>query len=144
MSALTLAIAQKIVADALSHARAQKMNPLSVVVLDARGSLVAAATEDNNAMGRWQVAFGKAYGSLFMGVGSKRLGTMAADRPHFVGALANIPEGGMIPVAGGVLIRDPATNTILGVVGVSGDTSDNDEAAASTGISAAGLKADGG
>jgi uncharacterized protein GlcG (DUF336 family) len=144
MSVLTLATAQKIVTDALAHARAQKMNPLSIVVLDARGSLVAAATEDNNSLGRWQIAFGKANGSLFMGVGSKRLGTMAADRPAFVGALANIPSAGLIPVAGGVLIRDSATNAVLGCVGVSGDTSDNDEAAASTGIAAAGFKADGG
>lgn len=144
MTALTLATAQKIVADALSHARAQKMNPLSVIVLDARGSLVSAGTEDNNSMGRWQIAFGKAYGSLFMGVGSKRLGTMAADRPAFIGALAHLPAGGMIPVAGGVLIRDAATNAILGAVGVSGDSSDNDEAAASAGIHNAGFKADGG
>ena len=144
MTALTLATAQKISADALTHARAQKMNPLSVIVLDARGSLVAAGTEDNNSMGRWQIAFGKAYGSLFMGVGSKRLGTMAADRPAFIGALAHLPAGGMIPVAGGVLIRDAATNAVIGAVGVSGDTSDNDEAAASTGIGNAGFKADGG
>ena len=144
MTALTLATAQKIIADALTHARAQKMNPLSVIVLDARGSLVAAGTEDNNSMGRWQIAFGKAYGSLFMGVGSKRLGTMAADRPAFIGALAHLPAGGMIPVAGGVLIRDAATNAVIGAVGVSGDTSDNDEAAASTGIGNAGFKADGG
>ena len=108
------------------------------------GSLVAAGTEDNNSMGRWQIAFGKAYGSLFMGVGSKRLGTMAADRPAFIGALAHLPAGGMIPVAGGVLIRDAATNAVIGAVGVSGDTSDNDEAAASTGIGNAGFKADGG
>ena len=144
MTALTLATAQKIIADALTHARAQKMNPLSVVVLDARGSLVAAGTEDNNSMGRWQIAFGKAYGSLFMGVGSKRLGTMAADRPAFIGALAHLPAGGMIPVAGGVLIRDAATNAVIGAVGVSGDTSDNDEAAAAMGIGNAGFKADGG
>ena len=143
MSALTLAHAQKIVAEALGLARTQKMNPLSVIVLDARGALVAAATEDNNGFGRWQIAFGKAYGALFMGVGSKKLGTMAVDRPHFVNALANIPAHGLIPVAGGVLIRD-AAGAIVGAVGVSGDTSDNDEASATAGIVAVGMKADGG
>jgi len=143
MSALLLASAQTIVARALAHARDKKFNPMAVIVLDARGALLAAATEDGNSLGRWQVAFGKAYGALFMGMGSKKLGAMAVERPHFIGALAQLPVHGLIPVAGGVLIRD-AERQIIGAVGVSGDTSDNDEAAATAGVVAAGMTADGG
>lgn len=143
MSAILLAQAQAIVTHVLEHARAKQMNPLSVIVLDGRGALVAAATEDGNALGRWRVALAKASGALFMGLGSRRLGAMAAERPHFMAALAHLPTEGLVPVAGGVLIRDAAGN-ILGAVGVSGDTSDNDEAAAAQGIGAVGLSSDGG
>jgi uncharacterized protein GlcG (DUF336 family) len=143
MSALLLASAQTILAKALEYARGKQFKPMAIVVLDARGSLVAAATEDGNALGRWQVAFGKAYGALFMGAGSRRLAAMASERPHFIGALAHLPAAGLIPVAGGVLIRD-GQGEIVGAVGVSGDTSDNDEAAGAAGVVAAGFAADGG
>ena len=76
-----------------------------------------------------------------MGLGSRTLGTMAAQRPHFVAAVTHAVGGMLIPVAGGVLIRDGA-GALLGAVGISGDTSDNDETAAVAGIEAAGLKAD--
>jgi uncharacterized protein GlcG (DUF336 family) len=143
MSVLSLAAAQTIVQSALQHARGQKLKPLAVVALDARGSLVAAGVEDGNSLGRWQIAFGKAYGCLFLGVGARKVEALATDRPLFFGAVAHLPTGGVIPVQGGVLVRD-AAGEILGAVGVSGDLSANDEAAAVAGVEAAGLKADAG
>jgi uncharacterized protein GlcG (DUF336 family) len=143
MSDLTLAAAQTIVTEALAHARANNFNPIGLVVLDARGALKASACEDGVSLMRWKVAFGKAYGAVAWGAGSKKIEKIAADRPQFMSAVAHLADGGILPVGGGVLIRD-AQNRILGAVGVSGDTSDNDELAASVGIQAAGLVADGG
>ena len=143
MTALSLPTAQTIIAGALSHARSKGLKPMAIIALDARGSLIAAATEDGNALGRWKIALGKAYGALFFGVGSKKLGAMALERPHFMAAAAHLAADGMIPVAGGALIRD-REGQVIGAVGASGDTSDNDEAAATAGIVAAGLTADGG
>lgn len=143
MTDLTLAAAQTIVTQALAHARANNFNPLGIVVLDARGSLKASAAEDGTSLMRWKVAFGKAYGSVAWGAGSKKIEKMAADRPNFFAGVAHLADGGILPVGGGVLIRD-GDNRIIGAVGVSGDTSDNDELAASVGIKAAGHVADGG
>lgn len=142
MSQLTLAQAQTIVRVALEHARSNKFSPMGVAVLDARGSLRAFAAEDGTSQQRSVVAIGKANGCLAMGVGSRRLEAMALQRPHFVGALAASVSGPFIPVAGGVLIKQGGA--IIGAVGVTGDTSDNDEAAALAGIKAAGLEGDGG
>jgi len=143
MSDLSLAAAQTIVNQALAHARANKFNALGIVVLDARGSLKASAAEDGTSLMRWKVAFGKAYGSIAWGAGSKKIEKMAADRPNFFAGVAHLVDGGILPVGGGVLIRD-AEGRIVGAVGVSGDTSDNDELAASVGIKAAGFTPDGG
>lgn len=143
MTDLTLAAAQTIVTQALAHARANNFNPLGIVVLDARGSLKACAMEDGTSLMRWKVAFGKAYGSVAWGAGSKKIEKLAADRPNFFAGVAHLADGGILPVGGGVLIRD-GDNRIIGAVGVSGDTSDNDEAAATAGIKAAGHVADGG
>lgn len=143
MTDLTLAAAQTIVETALAHARANSYNPIGIVVLDARASLKASAAEDGTSLMRWKVAFGKAYGSIAWGAGSKKIEKMAADRPNFFAGVAHLADGGILPVGGGVLIRD-AQNRIVGAVGISGDTSDNDEAAAVAGIKAAGFVADGG
>ncbi len=143
MTELTLAAAQTIVTEALAHARASKFNPVGVVVLDARGSLKASGVEDGTSLVRWKVAFGKAYGSIAWGAGSRKIEKMATDRPNFFAGVAHLVDGGILPVGGGVLIRD-ANNAIIGAVGISGDTSDNDEAAAVAGIKAAGHAADGG
>ena len=113
-----------------------------IVVLDERGALKAAAAEDGTSLNRADIALGKARGALGMGVGSRGLEKMAKDRPHFIAAASHALPA-LIPVAGGVLIRD-AKGQIAGVVGVSGDTSDNDEKAAAAGIAAAGYTADGG
>jgi uncharacterized protein GlcG (DUF336 family) len=139
---LTLATAQSIVRDALAHARGAKFKPLAIVVLDARGTVTAAASEDGTSLKRHDVALGKARGALAFNVGSRKLGEMAVERPHFLAGVAHA-IGAVVPVAGGVLIRD-AQGAVIGVVGVSGDTSDNDEAAAAAGIVASGLVADGG
>lgn len=143
MSALTLEAAQKIIEVGLAHARGSKMNPMGIVVLDARGALKASAMEDGTSLMRWRVAFAKAYGAVGMGAGTRRLATMAAERPAFISAATHLAEMGLVPVAGGVLIKN-ATGELLGAVGVSGDTSDNDEIVACAGIEAAGLVSDAG
>jgi uncharacterized protein GlcG (DUF336 family) len=141
MTDLTLAQARTILDAALSHSRAAGFKPLAIAVIDARGALKAFAAEDGTSLKRGEVAKGKAYGAVALGVGSRAIGKMAADRPHFVAAVTHVVGGGLIPVAGGVLIRG-ASGQLLGAVGVSGDTSDNDEVAASAGIAAAGLVSD--
>ena len=141
MPDLTLASAQQIISSALAHARTKNFKPLAVAVLDARGALKAYAAEDKMSLRRFDIARGKAYGAIAMGIGSRTLGKMAAERPHFVAAAGNAIGGTLIPVAGGVLIKT-AQGELVGAVGISGDTSDNDEAAAMAGIEAAGFKAD--
>ena len=141
MTAITLAQAQTIVSAALAFSREKKFSPMAVIVLDARGVPKAYAAEDNTALRRYDIAHGKAYGSLAMGVGSKTLGLRAVERPHFVGAVNGAIGGAMIPVAGGVLIR--VNGEVVGCVGVTGDSSDNDDLAARAGIAAvASLTAD--
>ena len=143
MSELTLKACQTIIETAEKHARANNFNPLAIIVLDNRGSLRTGMTEDGTSLMRWKVAFAKAWGAVAWGAGSKRIEKIAEDRPAFMGAVAHLADGGILPVGGGVLIRDAAGN-LIGGVGVSGDSSDNDEAAATAGIEAAGFKADGG
>jgi uncharacterized protein GlcG (DUF336 family) len=140
MSHLTLAQAQTIITAALAHARGKNLAPMGVAVLDARGVLKAYAAEDGTSLRRADIAIGKAYGALSMGVGSRTLGVRAQERPHFIAAVTHAVGGSMVPVPGGVLIK--GENGFLGAVGVTGDTSDNDEAAALAGIAAAGLTAD--
>jgi uncharacterized protein GlcG (DUF336 family) len=141
MTQLTLANAQVIVTAALAHAREKSFAPMAVAVLDARGALKTFAAEEGTALRRPDIAVGKAYGALSMGVGSRTLGKRAEERPHFIAAVTHAIGGSMIPVAGGVLIRGD-DNSIIGAVGITGDTSDNDEAAALAGLAAAGLTAD--
>ncbi len=138
---MKLEIAQKVLAAALAHARDKKMQPLAVVVLDARGALKAAAAEDGTSLKRSEIAIGKAHGSLAMGLGSRTLFKRAETQPYFIAAVTHAVGGSLVPVPGGVLMRDNAGG-LLGAVGISGDTSDNDEAAAVAGIKAAGLQAD--
>jgi uncharacterized protein GlcG (DUF336 family) len=140
---LTLETAQTIATVALRTAREKSFKPLSVVVYDARGALKALLSEDGTSLKRAEIAMGKAYGALAMGVGSRALHKMANDRPYFVAAATHAVGGQLVPVPGGVLIKD-AQGGILGAVGVSGDTSDNDEIAAAAGIEAAGLVFDAG
>ena len=141
MSNVSMAQASIIVDKALEHARAQKFKPLGVAVLDSGGHLVAFKREDKSGILRFDIAFGKAWGALGMGFGSRNLFGRAAQNPGFFTALAAASGGRLVPNPGGVLIRD-AAGDIIGCVGISGDTSDRDELCAIAGIEAAGLKAD--
>ncbi|MEI9889250.1 MAG: heme-binding protein [Caulobacteraceae bacterium] len=118
------------------------MKPLTVAVVDAGGSLICFQRNDGAPPLRPAIAIGKAAGAVGFGVPSRRLSDMAVERPHFVGAIGHLAPYGLIPVAGGVNVVD-GEGRIIGAVGVSGDTSDNDEVAAIAGIAAAGLKAQG-
>lgn len=143
MTRLTLAAANDIVTGAFAKAGALGLKPLSVAVLDAGGHLVAFQKQDGSSMLRFEIASGKAYGALSLGMGSRQVETTAKERPHFMAGLSGVSGGKIVPVPGGVLIRDK-DRQIIGAVGISGDTSDNDEAAAVAGIEGAGLQADGG
>ena len=116
------------------------MKPLSCVVVDAGGHVIAFQRQDGTSFLRLDIARGKAAGALALGVNSRRLEEMAKERPHFIGALAHLTPGGLAPVAGGVIVKGP-DGLPIGAVGVTGDTSDNDEVAALAGIAAAGLTA---
>jgi uncharacterized protein GlcG (DUF336 family) len=135
---LTLKQAQTILDATLKKGREKNMRPLAVAVLDARGCLVAYAMEDGGLL-REVVAKGKAYGALGMGRSSRVLEQLAKDRPHFMNAIIEASAGRLVPVPGGVLVKKDGA--IVGAVGVSGDTSDNDEVAAVAGIEAAGFAA---
>jgi len=137
---ISLDQAQTIVAGALKEGRSLGLKPLSVVVLDAGGHMVAFAREDNSSNLRPQIAMAKASGALALGVSSRTIGDMAIERPTFINAAAGLNPAGIVPAAGGVLVRN-AVGELIGAVGVTGDTSDNDEAAALAGIKAAGLSA---
>lgn len=138
---VTLARASAIVDAVLKAARDQKHMPQTVVVLDAGGHVVCAKREDGSGIVRFEIAFGKAYGALGMGWGSRTMMERAAPNPNFLTAIAAASGGRLVPNPGGVLIRD-AANVIIGAVGISGDTGDNDEIIAVAGIEEAGLKAD--
>lgn len=138
MPDLTLSAAQKIVAVALQTARERNLAPIAVAVYDARGALRAFAAEDGTSLRRAEIAMGKAQGALALGLPSRAITKMAAERPSFVAAVTHAVGGALIPAPGGVLLRD-GNRALLGAVGISGDTSDNDEAAAATAVEAAGL-----
>ena len=137
MPDLTLDAAQSIIAGALAHARGENLKPLAVAVLDARGVLKAAAVEDGTSLRRFDVAHGKAHGALALGIGSRAIQKRAEQQPTFIAAVTHVAGGALVPVAGGVLIKDG--DALLGAIGISGDTSDNDERAALAGIAAGGL-----
>jgi len=137
---VTLAKASTIVDIALKKGRETNCAPLTVAVLDAGGHLVAFKREDKSGILRFDIAYGKAWGALGMGFGSRELADRAGKNPLFFGVLATVSQGRFVPVPGGLLIKD-ADGAVLGAVGISGDTSDKDEVCAVTGIEAAGLKA---
>ena len=140
-AAIGLAAARTIVVRALGHARSSDFPPMTVAVLDAAGRLVAFAGEDGSSLLRERIARGKAHGALNMGVGSRSLAARAASNPAFVNSLVSLAEGNLVPVPGGVLIRDE-NDRVIGAVGVSGHSPDDDEACAIHGITACDLRAD--
>lgn len=138
---LDLNAASQIVDSALAHARREGLAPMTVAALDARGAIVALKMEDGSSLLRPEIASGKAWGALAMGFGTRNLAGRAEKLPSFFGALADLAHGRVLPVPGGVLVRDGA-GVIIGAVGASGDIADNDEACVVRGIEAAGLHAD--
>ena len=138
MTAITLKQANKIIQTALVKARELNLAPLTVVVLDAAGHLKAMQREDGASMIRQQIATAKAFGAVNMGVSSRSLAGVALQRPDFMNALIDVSDGKIMPVPGGVLIRDPE-NKLVGAIGISGDVSDQDEYCAIAGIEAAGF-----
>ena len=137
-TSLSLAKANAIVTGALRLGREAGMLPLTVVALDAGGKLIAAQSEDGSGLLRFDIAFGKAWGALGMGISSRLIRDRLAARPTFQAALAAASDGRFVPVPGGVLVQTGEGVTI-GAVGVSGDTSEKDEYCAVEAIRSAGL-----
>jgi uncharacterized protein GlcG (DUF336 family) len=138
MTKLTLAQANTLIDTALAEGRKKNLAPLAVAVLDAGGHPIALQREDKAGFFRNDIAFGKAWGALGMGFGTRELAERATKFPTFITMLATASGGRMIPSPGGVLIAT-AEGDILGAIGISGDSGDNDELCALAGIEAIGL-----
>ena len=138
---LTLSQAEAITAAARAKGRELNLQPLTVVVLDAGGQVKSVQREDGSSLLRPEIALGKAYGALSLGLGGRELARRAQAMQGFMNALSDIAGGRAVPVPGGVLACD-AGGTILGAVGISGDVSAQDEVCAVAGIQAAGLRPD--
>jgi uncharacterized protein GlcG (DUF336 family) len=135
---ISLAQANAIIDAAFVKAAELALKPLSVIVLDAGGHAIAFQRQDQASTLRFAIAAGKAGGALSLGISSRKIADMAADRPTFVASLTGLSANGVIPAAGGVIVVDGEGRPI-GAVGITGDTSDNDEICALAGIAAAGL-----
>ncbi len=136
---LSLDAASAIVDGALKHARDNNIEPLTVVVLDIGGNMVAFKREDGSGIVRHDIAIGKAWGALGMGISSRTIMERTKDRPAFAGAVAAASQGRFVPVPGGVLIIGQ-DDTVVGAVGISGDTSEKDEYCAITAVQEAGFR----
>ena len=130
---ITLETANLIINSAIKKAREIKINPIMVVVLDHRGAIKACSGEDGISSLRFKIAHGKANGAFQMGMGSRALFNRAEQQAYFINAVNALTDGNLVPVPGGVLIRN-SNKDIIGSIGISGDTSDNDESAAIYGI----------
>ncbi len=142
MARISLENANTMIAAALAEGARLGLNPLTVVVTDAGGHMIAMQRQDRSSNLRPQIALAKATGALGLGVASRKIGDMAAERPVFVASLGAMAPDGVVPAAGGVIVVD-ADGFAIGAIGVTGDTSDNDELCALAGIAAAGLAAKG-
>lgn len=138
---VTLEKARTIIRKALEKGREMEFKPLSVVVLDAGGHVQAFEREDGASPGRFAIAHGKAYGSVMMGIAGTAQMARAEEQAYFMAAVNGVYGGQLVPVPGGVLLRDK-NGAVIGAVGVTGDSSDNDVIAALAGIRAAGLIGD--
>ena len=139
MSDINLSKAQKIIKFTLRKGAEMGLKPLSVIVLDAGGHVTAFERQDGAAPGRFPIAHGKAYGSVMLGMAGTAQMARAEQQAYFMAAVNGVYGGQVIPVPGGLLIRDKKGD-IIGAVGVTGDTSDNDAIAGMAGIDAAGLQ----
>lgn len=135
---ISLRKARTIIRKTLEKGREMEFKPLSVVVLDAGGHVQAFEREDGASPGRFGIAQGKAYGAVMLGMAGTAQMKRAEDQAYFMAAVNGVFGGQVVPVPGGVLLRDKK-GTVIGAVGVTGDTSDNDVIAAMAGIDAAGL-----
>jgi uncharacterized protein GlcG (DUF336 family) len=135
---ISLETAKSITAGVRAAGEDHGLKPLTVVVLDAGGHVISVEREDGASNNRFDIAFGKAYGALALGMGSRSLMARAEQQPYFITSAAAAIGGKLVPVPGGVLVKD-ATGAVVGCVGVSGDTSDNDELAAVSGIKSVSL-----
>ena len=140
MKTLTLSAANCIADKALEKGRELKFSPLTVVVLDAGGQIKVVKRDDRSSLLRFEIAMGKAWGTLGMGFGGREIARRAVKQAGFYSALSDMSGGRMVPVPGGVLIK--SDGEIIGAVGISGDTSDNDETCAVYGIRSADLTPD--
>jgi len=136
--AIALTNARTIIRKALEKGRELELKPLSVVVLDAGGHVLAFEREDGSAPGRFAIAHGKAFGSVMLGLAGTAQMARAETQPYFIAAVNGVFGGQMVPVPGGVLVRDE-NGAVVGAVGITGDSSENDALSALAGIQAAGL-----
>jgi uncharacterized protein GlcG (DUF336 family) len=139
MSSITLSQAAQMIAAAFEKGAELQLNPLSAAVVDAGGHLIAMQRQDGASYLRPQVARGKAVGALALGMSSRKVAEIAAQRPTFFASLTAIAPDGLVAAAGGVIVVDDQ-GAPIGAIGITGDTSDNDELAALAGIEAAKLK----
>jgi uncharacterized protein GlcG (DUF336 family) len=137
---IDLDTAKSITEAARAAAKEHGLKPIAVVVLDAGGHIVTVEREDGTSNKRFEIAYAKAHGALSLGMGSRSLMARAERQPYFIAAAGSAIGGSLIPVPGGVLAKDEA-GTVVGCVGISGDTSDNDEIAAIAGIESVSLVA---
>ncbi|MEK7831943.1 MAG: heme-binding protein [Acidobacteriota bacterium] len=140
MAKLKLAEAETMIEAALAKARKLNLSPLAVAVLDAGGHVIAFKREDGAGIVRFDIAYGKAWGALGMGFGTREIAARAEKFPAFITSLYAISQGRAVPSPGGVLILD-GDGDVIGAVGISGDTGDNDELCALAGIAVAGYRA---
>ena len=140
MAKLKLAEAETMIEAALAKARKLNLSPLAVAVLDAGGHVIAFKREDGAGIVRFDIAYGKAWGALVMGFGTREIAARAEKFPAFITSLYAISQGRAVPSPGGVLILD-GDGDVIGAVGISGDTGDNDELCALAGIAVAGYRA---
>jgi len=141
LHAISLDGALRIAQATLAKGRQAGMLPLAVAVLDPRGTVKAFLAEEGTSLYRFDIARGKALGGLGMGFGGQELEKRYGHVPGFIQAVQGLSDGNLVPVRGGVLIRN-AQGQLLGAVGVSGETSAHDEIAAVAGIESVGLAPD--
>ncbi|MDJ1009163.1 MAG: heme-binding protein [Paracoccaceae bacterium] len=138
MAGINLGKARTIIRKTLAKGREMELKPLSVAVLDGGGNLLAFEREDGAAPGRFEIARGKAYGCVMLGMTGTQQRDRAEAQAYFMAAVNGAYDGKTIPVPGGILVRDKR-GQIVGAVGVTGDTSENDAEAGLFGVDAAGL-----
>jgi uncharacterized protein GlcG (DUF336 family) len=139
MAEISIRKARQIIKGTLAKGREMELKPLSVIVLDAGGHIKAFEREDGAAPGRFAIAQGKAYGAVMLGMAGTAQMARAEQQAYFMDAINGVFGGQVVPVPGGVLVRDKK-GAVIGAVGVTGDTSDNDAEAALAGLALAQLE----